>query len=40
MIAPYPTLGELDKTAASEFSKPLLTHRLTRAAVRILSWLP
>jgi len=40
MIAPYPTWGELDKAAAAEFSKPLLTHPLTRGAVRILSWLP
>lgn len=40
MIAPYPTWGELNKAAASEFTKPLLTHRLTRGAARILSWLP
>lgn len=40
MIAPYPTWGELDKAAAAEFSKPLLSHPLTRGAVRMLSWLP
>ncbi|MEO6782543.1 MAG: FAD-dependent oxidoreductase [Bradyrhizobium sp.] len=40
MIAPYPTWGELDKAAAAEFSKPLLSHRLTRGVVRALSWLP
>jgi pyruvate/2-oxoglutarate dehydrogenase complex dihydrolipoamide dehydrogenase (E3) component len=40
MIAPYPTWGELDKAAASEFSKPLLAHWLIRGAVRLLSSLP
>lgn len=40
MIAPYPTWGELNKAAASEFVKPLLTHRLTRGVAKILSWLP
>lgn len=40
MIAPYPTWGELNKAAASEFAKPLLTHWLTRGAARVLSWLP
>ncbi|MGQ0741052.1 MAG: dihydrolipoyl dehydrogenase family protein [Alphaproteobacteria bacterium] len=40
MIAPYPTWGEVDKAGASEFSKPWLTSRITRAAVRFLSWLP
>jgi pyruvate/2-oxoglutarate dehydrogenase complex dihydrolipoamide dehydrogenase (E3) component len=40
MIAPYPTWGELNKTAAFEFSKALLTSRLARTAVRMLSWLP
>jgi len=40
MIAPYPTWGELNKAAASEFSRPLLTSRLARTAVRVLSWLP
>jgi pyruvate/2-oxoglutarate dehydrogenase complex dihydrolipoamide dehydrogenase (E3) component len=39
MIAPYPTWGELDKTAASEFSRPLLASRFTRGIVRALSWL-
>lgn len=40
MIAPYPTWGELNRMAAFEFSKPLLTNRLTRGAARLLSWLP
>ena len=40
IIAPYPTWGELNKAAAAEFSKPLLTSSLTRAVVRVLSWLP
>ena len=40
MIAPYPTWGELDKAAASEFSKPLLSHPMTRRLIRALSWLP
>lgn len=40
MIAPYPTWGELNKAAASEFSRPLLTSWLARTAVRALSWLP
>lgn len=40
MIAPYPTWGELDKTAALEFSRALLTHRLIRGTARLLSWLP
>ncbi len=40
MIAPYPTWGELDKTAASEFSRPLLANSLTRGLVRVLSCLP
>jgi pyruvate/2-oxoglutarate dehydrogenase complex dihydrolipoamide dehydrogenase (E3) component len=40
IIVPYPTWGELDKRAAAEFTKPLLAHPVTRAAVRMLSWLP
>ena len=40
MIAPYPTWGELDKAAASEFSRPLLAHPMTRRLVKALSWLP
>jgi pyruvate/2-oxoglutarate dehydrogenase complex dihydrolipoamide dehydrogenase (E3) component len=40
MIAPYPTWGELNKAAASEFSRPLLTGRLARTAVKVLSRLP
>ena len=39
-FAPYPTWGELNKAAASEFSKPLLTGTFTRNAARILSWFP
>jgi pyruvate/2-oxoglutarate dehydrogenase complex dihydrolipoamide dehydrogenase (E3) component len=40
MIAPYPTWGELNKTAAFEFTKPLLRHPVMRGAARVLSWLP
>jgi pyruvate/2-oxoglutarate dehydrogenase complex dihydrolipoamide dehydrogenase (E3) component len=40
MIAPYPTWGELDKAAASEFSRPLLAHPMTRRLVKALSWFP
>jgi pyruvate/2-oxoglutarate dehydrogenase complex dihydrolipoamide dehydrogenase (E3) component len=40
MIAPYPTLGELDKAAAVEFLKPMITRPLVRGIVRALSWLP
>ena len=40
MIAPYPTWGELNKAAASEFSKPFLAHPLTRGVVKALSFLP
>jgi len=40
MIAPYPTWSELSKAAASEFSRPLLSSRLTRTAARLLSWFP
>jgi pyruvate/2-oxoglutarate dehydrogenase complex dihydrolipoamide dehydrogenase (E3) component len=40
MIAPYPTWGELNKAAASEFSRPMLTSRVARTAVRVMSWLP
>jgi pyruvate/2-oxoglutarate dehydrogenase complex dihydrolipoamide dehydrogenase (E3) component len=39
-FAPYPTWGELNKVAAFEATKPLLTHRLTRVAARVLSRLP
>jgi pyruvate/2-oxoglutarate dehydrogenase complex dihydrolipoamide dehydrogenase (E3) component len=39
-FAPYPTWGELNKAAASEFSKPLLTGAFTRNAARIMSWFP
>jgi hypothetical protein len=38
MIAPYPTWGELNKAAASEFSKTLLRSRFTHGVVRALSW--
>ena len=40
MIAPYPTWGELNRMAASEFSRPALTNRWTRRLVKALSWLP
>ena len=40
LIAPYPTLGEISKMAASEFYKPKLFGRWTRAAVHLLSRLP
>ena len=40
MLAPYPTLGEINKMAASEFYKPRLFGRWARAAVRALSRLP
>ena len=39
-IAPYPTLGEINKMAAAEFYKPKLFGRWTRAAVHLLSRLP
>jgi len=40
MIAPYPTLGEINKALAGEFSKPMLFNSWTKALVRGLSWLP
>jgi len=40
LIAPYPTFGEISKMAASEFYKPKLFGRWTRAAVHLLSRLP
>ena len=40
MIAPYPTLGEISKSAAAEFYKPKLFSPLARRAVRALGWLP
>ena len=40
MIAPYPTWGEVNKAAAAEFSRPLLTSRTTRTLARVISWLP
>lgn len=40
MIAPYPTWGELNKAAAAEFSRPLLTSRMTRTLARVISWFP
>ena len=39
-LAPYPTWGELDKAAAAEFSKSLLSHPFTRCVVQMLSRLP
>jgi pyruvate/2-oxoglutarate dehydrogenase complex dihydrolipoamide dehydrogenase (E3) component len=40
MIAPYPTLGEIGKSAAAEFYKPKLFSPWTRRAVGLLSRLP
>lgn len=40
MIAPYPTLGEANKSAASEFYKPKLFSALSRRVVRVFSHLP
>jgi pyruvate/2-oxoglutarate dehydrogenase complex dihydrolipoamide dehydrogenase (E3) component len=40
MIAPYPTWSELNRAAASEFSRPVLSSRLTRSVARVLSWFP
>lgn len=40
MIAPYPTLGEIGKSAAAEFYKPALFSPWTRRAVRGLLHLP
>ena len=40
MIAPYPTLGEIGKSAAAAFYKPKLFSPWTRRAVRVLGWLP
>jgi len=40
MIAPYPTLGEIGKSAAAEFYKPRLFSPWTRRAIRVLGWLP
>lgn len=40
MIAPYPTLGEAGKSAATALLKPKLVNGLSRGVVRALSWLP
>jgi pyruvate/2-oxoglutarate dehydrogenase complex dihydrolipoamide dehydrogenase (E3) component len=40
MLAPYPTWGELDKSTAAEFFKPLIARPLTRAIARTLFRLP
>ena len=40
MLAPYPTWGEANKMASSEFYKPRLFSPWTRRAVRVLGWLP
>jgi len=37
-IAPYPTLGEMSKRAASAYYTPTLFSARTRAVVRLLSW--
>ncbi len=38
MIAPYPTLSEINKRAAGSFYTPTLFGRRTRLLVKILSW--
>lgn len=38
MIAPYPTLGEINKRVAGSFYTPLLFSRRSRLIVRLLSW--
>jgi pyruvate/2-oxoglutarate dehydrogenase complex dihydrolipoamide dehydrogenase (E3) component len=38
MIAPYPTLGEINKRAAGSFFTPSLFSTRTRRIVRLLSW--
>ncbi|MGH7247022.1 MAG: dihydrolipoyl dehydrogenase family protein [Pseudomonadota bacterium] len=40
LIAPYPTLTEIDKAAAVEFLRPLFGRPLIRAAAWVLSRLP
>jgi pyruvate/2-oxoglutarate dehydrogenase complex dihydrolipoamide dehydrogenase (E3) component len=40
MLAPYPTLGEANKSVAAEFYKPRLFGAWTRRAVRLLNLLP
>ena len=40
MIAPYPALGEIGKSAASEFYKPKLFSPWTRRVVGLLNRLP
>ena len=39
LVAPYPTLGELNKKAASAFYAPRLFSPATRRLVRLLGWL-
>jgi pyruvate/2-oxoglutarate dehydrogenase complex dihydrolipoamide dehydrogenase (E3) component len=38
MVAPYPTLGEISKRAASAYFTPALFSGRTRALVKVLSW--
>ncbi len=40
MIAPYPTLGEANRAAASEFYRPKVFSALSRRIVRLFSHLP
>lgn len=40
MMAPYPTLGEINKAAASEFYRPKLFSALSRRVVALFSHLP
>lgn len=40
MLAPYPTLGQINTRAAGEFYGPKLFNRWSRGLVRALSWVP
>ena len=40
IIAPYPSLGEINKRAAGSFYTPTLYGPRTRALVKLLGWLP
>lgn len=40
LVAPYPTLGEISKRAASAYFTPTLFSARSRTLVKVLSWLP
>jgi pyruvate/2-oxoglutarate dehydrogenase complex dihydrolipoamide dehydrogenase (E3) component len=40
LMLPYPTMGEIGKTAASQYYQPLLFSDRTRRLVGVLQWLP